>query len=421
MTTSADDPAADLRDRYGDGPDLFPAYGDRCFADAPTTALSPLGRFGPGDPIGAALADVETDVDHVVFVLADGYGFEQWARDRARGRHRLHDTFDAAGAVTPLTSVYPSETAAAITSLHTGLPPAEHGLLGWYQRVEGVPGVVQTLPFATADGTPVAQAHPDARATPADLFAGDPLYGDLRDAGVEPHVFQPEGSVETGYTRAVTAGATRHGYGAVRGACRGACRVVEAASGHTYSLVYAPNVDGAAHRVGTDAPEYHDAVSTVLGAVQRELVDRLGSRAARRTLLCVSADHGLVGVDPAASVDLRRLAAWERFGLGERPPVGGPRNLQFHASEPESLREELATALDARVLTRREWSRRALFGPGGSDTFERRAPDVVAAPRRGLAWYTGEELGSRGMHGGLHPAEMLVPFAAGRVADLERA
>jgi len=386
--------------------------------DAPTTALSPLGRFGPDDPVAAALADVETDVDHVVFVLVDGYGFEQWARDRARGRHRLHGTFDAGGAVTPLTSVYPSETAAAITSLHTGRPPAEHGLLGWFQRVEGVPGVVQTLPFTTTDGAPVAEAHPDARATAADLFAGDPLYADLRAAGIEAHVFQPEGSVETGYTRAATAGATTHGYGSVRGACRGARRAVEGASGHTYSLVYAPNVDGAAHRVGTDASAYHGAVATVLGAVQRELIDRFGSRAARRTLLCVGADHGLVGADPAANVDLRTLRAWDRFGLAASPPVGGPRNLQFHTHDPESLREALASALDARVLTREEWSRAGLFGPGGSDTFERRAPDVVAAPRENLAWYADGELELRGMHGGVAPAEMLVPFAAGRVADL---
>jgi len=96
------------------------------------------------------LAGVETDVDVVVVALVDGFGYEQFRRDR--DRYDLLSRLVERGRVTPLTSIYPSETAAAITTLHTASLPVEHGLLGWDLYVEEEDLLLETLPFRTKDG-----------------------------------------------------------------------------------------------------------------------------------------------------------------------------------------------------------------------------------------------------------------------------
>nr|WP_277504049.1 alkaline phosphatase family protein [Haladaptatus sp. DYSN1] len=145
-----DDVAASLRDRLVEDGFLFPDYDGFCFANVPDTVLSlfdaPTRRTLPDK----AFAGVETDADHVVVLLLDGFGYEQWTRDQHKHSHL--EALAEQGTVTPLTSTYPSETSAAITTISTGTQPVEHGLLGWFQYYEELNEVLTTLPFSTLDG-----------------------------------------------------------------------------------------------------------------------------------------------------------------------------------------------------------------------------------------------------------------------------
>ena len=76
--------------------------------------------------------------------------------------------------------------------------------------------------------------------------------------------------------------------------------------------------------------------------------------------------------------------------------------------------------LDPLVLTAEEIRETEPFGDREpSDPFERRRPDVLVVPRDGFAWSDDDRLSSVGMHGGMHEEEMLVPFAAVMVSDLQ--
>jgi predicted AlkP superfamily pyrophosphatase or phosphodiesterase len=79
-------------------------------------------------------------VENVVALLVDGFGYEDWKRNRAS--NPFLSALTEHGTVTPLTSVYSSETAAALTTNHTGVQPVEHGLLGWYQYSQEFDGLV---------------------------------------------------------------------------------------------------------------------------------------------------------------------------------------------------------------------------------------------------------------------------------------
>ena len=78
--------------------------------------------------------------------------------------------------------------------------------------------------------------------------------------------------------------------------------------------------------------------------------------------------------------------------------------------------------LDARLWTREEAFAMDLFGDRGiSEQFRRRCGDLVLTHQHLGTWWgdvEAAELSLIGMHGGLHPHEMLVPFAAVRADRL---
>lgn len=412
-----------LRERLSEDGYWFPAYEDYCFSNVPETALSVLdGSFDRRLP-DDVLDGVETDVDNVVLFLLDGFGYEQWTR--YRNRHDLLSALATRGTVTPLTTIYPSETAAAITTVHTGRSPVEHGLLGWHQYLESAGRIVQALPFTTLDGESLETASPSADAR--ELFEGEALYERAGAAGIDSYAIQPVEFVDSGYSRATTAGAERVGYETVADLALSIRRVLEDASGRTYVYAYEPTVDTVSHADGTTADRYLANLEAILDRLRRELVERLETDVAERTLLLMTADHGIVDTVPAENVDLSERDEWpalretfRRDADGEpRLPTGGARNVHFHVrpDRVEEARRILESALEMRTFTRDEALERGLFGPEApSSLFDRRCGDLIGVHRdRGVWW---RRTNSIGMHGGLTREELVVPLAAARLDAL---
>lgn len=413
----------DLLESYGEDGFVFPAYGDRCFADVTESGLSLFSEEFEREIPAEAFGDLlQADIDNVVLVVLDGLGMDQWSRlDRTVP---LFQRFDDVGQVSPLTSVYPSETAAAITTLHTGRLPAEHGLLGWHQYVEDIAASIQTLPFLLEDGTPIHDAYPLANAR--ELFAGETIYHTAEDAGIDTHVAQPERISSSASSHLTTAGAETNDYWNVADMAVTVRETLTDADGPAHVTAYVPNVDHIAHITGTEDDRYDAQVRMVAEAVRTGLVEQLDAEVAERTALLVTADHGHTNVDQAEQIDLSVPDVQEtlqRGPDGERiPPVGGPRNVQFHVKDGRvgELRQYLESNQDVLTLDREEYTERGLFGENEvepSGTFERRAPDLVAVHRETVMWYQGDD--KVGVHGGMSPEEMLVPFATARISDLQ--
>ncbi|EMA47220.1 alkaline phosphatase family protein [Halococcus saccharolyticus] len=399
-----------------------PAWEDYSFGNVADTVLS-LFDDDARRPLPEDVFDgVDTEgVEHVVVALVDGFGWNHFRR--ARPDHPFLGTLAERATVTPLTSIYPSETAAAITTHNTATQPVEHGVLGWWAYSEELGTTLQTLPFADADDEPIAHLHDtDASVLVDERSVYDRLSGDSM-------IVAPAGQADSSYSRQATRGARHRDYHNV---AQGAYRVREelaAATDPTYCYLYVPSVDSLAHYAGVAHPETDAQLGYVLNALKREVVELLDPAVAERTLLVVTADHGEVDATPETTVDLRELALDEhlRRDANGDPirPLGGPRNLQFHAREGH--RDALVAAietgldpLDPLVVTREELLAENLFGDREpSERFERRCPDVLAVPRHGFADMSDEGLSYVGMHGGMHPDEMLVPFAAATIDLLQ--
>ncbi len=416
------DLAEQLRSRTVAEGYVRPDYDGYCFANVPGTAASVLGadldRSLPED----VLAGVDTDVDTVVVLLVDAFGYEQFRE--ARGAYAFFDRLADRGRVTPLTGTYPTETAACVTTMHTGRTPVEHGVLGWDAYDDRYDEVFQTLPYETVGtGDP-----PDWPAE--ELFERETTYERLADRGVSSHAVQ--GHLGDGYSEASLSGARGRTYDSTADFALTLRRTLQDAAaedGPSYVYAYYPNVDTAAHVEGTRSDRHDAELTTLSAALERELVDELDAEVAESTLLLTVADHGQVDTAPEARVDLLSDPvvddAVELDRHGEPLVLGGPRNchLRVREGERDALQSHLTDRLDALVLTREEALDQDLWGPEApSETFERRCGDLLVVSREGMTWYDqGGKMGDLdlvGMHGGLHPREALVPFGSVRLDAL---
>lgn len=424
------DVADDLRRKFEDDGYLFPDYEGYCFANIPHTVASLLGvetgRTLPDD----VLAGVTDEFERVLVVLVDGLGFRQWRRER--DHHALLDRLRSAARVTPLTSVYPSETAAAMTTFHTGTLPVEHGVVGWNVYEPTADEEFESLRYRTKDG--------DEPVVPrAEVADADPLYPALADAGVSSHHVVPFEDAEPG--------ATTRSYESLDDFPAVVAEAVADAADPAYCFAYLDHVDAAAHESGTESADYRETVGEVFDALDGAVSALDADGTADETLLVVTADHGHVDTDPERNVNLDQredlLAALRRRADGA--PVkfaGSMRNVHLHLRDESADEERPADApevaatlrdeLDARVFEKRdllggdvsggEAFDGDLFGDApASETFRRRLGDAVVSHQDLGVWWGDEEpdeLAYVGMHGGLHPDEMLVPFAAVRADEL---
>jgi len=406
-----DDIEKALRDRHQQDGYLFPAYDNYCFGNVPDTVRLVLDAGGRRSLPGDVFEGVDTAVDTVVLVLIDGFGLDAWKRHRPRCN--VLDRLTEEGTVTPLTSIYPSETAAATTTLETGKLPCEHGRIGWnvYE-----PQIDTTfLPL----GWEVKTGASEEYVTDESVAGCEYHYPQLSDAGIDCHRLQPfdhQGS-----------GVTQHTYDDLNSFGERLAAVIADSDAPGYIYAYVPHVDHTSHAEGTDSEAYSETVAAVCEQIS-DCLGRYGDRTSERTLLLVTADHGHVNTDPDRNIDLSAnstvMANLKQHADGT--PVrmsGSPRNVHLHLQDGtvSDTRRALAD-YDARIFTRQEALDCDLFGDRSvTGQFRRRCGDLVATHRDLGLWFGNvepDELSHVGMHGGLNPAEMLVPFAAARVSTL---
>lgn len=386
-----------------------PEQGTRCFDQLPST----VERLLTGASDGPALEEplLRERFERVVFVYFDAFG---WTFLERHAGHPLFDRARSDGLLVQLTAQFPSTTTAQVTTIHSGLPVAEHGLYEWHVYEPTLDRLITPLLFSFAGdgirGTLLGQIEPDA------LFPTDSIYAQLADAGVRSTVVLPTSIARSAPNVGLLRKADVVPFETAPSALAAAARALEEGAG--YAHVYLDALDSLMHAVGTD----DDAV----GFVTRSVLDDL-HRATfpAGTLVLLTADHGMSPVDPARTVYVNEL--WP--GLGERletgadgkplAPAGSCRDLFLHVRDRhvDDVCTELGERLDstADVVPVAELIAVGIFSEP-SARLRSRLANVVVLPRYGEAVYWHEagrfEQRLHGQHGGLSPQEMEIPLVA---------
>jgi predicted AlkP superfamily pyrophosphatase or phosphodiesterase len=327
----------------------------------------------------------------VVLLVLDGLG---WAQLRERPGLAPTMTAMAGG---PITTVAPSTTAAALTSITIGAPPAVHGIVGYRLRVTGEAGdsVLNVLRWKTGAG--------DARATipPEGFQPLEPF------ASTKPAVVTRADVAESGFTRAHMAGARMYGWRMPSTLVATVGALLR--DGERFVYAYYDGVDKVAHEFGF-GPTY-DAEVVAADRLVRDLIDVLPPGAA----LLVVSDHGQVDVGDRVVTLTPDVAGLTNFLSGEG------RFRWLHARP--GMQDRLAEATHARyddvawVRTRDEAVADGWFGGPLAPHVALRLGDVVIAPRDPIAVLDPGDPGEQWMrcrHGSLTPEELLVPLLAAR-------
>jgi len=175
---------------------LFPNYDGYCLSNLPAAVCSWLGAppLGSAGLAGEYTANFHGDYEKVVFFLIDGMGLGFLERCLGNGdlsgRVPVWNQLAGNGDVFTLTSTSPSTTSSALTSLWTGVTPAEHGVVGyemWLKEFGLVVNMVNHTPSAFPwDSTGMRRAgfHPER-------FLPVPTLGSyLALHGVSTRIFQ---------------------------------------------------------------------------------------------------------------------------------------------------------------------------------------------------------------------------------------
>lgn len=407
---------------------VAPSYQDYCLSSVPSTVLSMLGARTGRPTIPSTELETGSQAEKLVLFVADGLGYYDVAP--LFGDARFFQAAASEGAIVPITSVFPSTTAAALTTLATGLTPQEHCVPEWFVYIKEVDEVIATLPFA-----PVGERGRDrlvGRMRPRSLFSAPTINWALRREGVDAVSFVPSGLSRSVYSKLSHAGSEIVPYITSSDLFASLRRRLEAARRRTFFYVYWEKVDTIGHAYGPGPDESRSEVSLLSHLLKAELVDRLGPRTASETFLMLTADHGQIPVESKSATYLNGMrpvmSALRRSPSGRRiPPWGSARDVYLSVAETKRdsvlryLRRELGRK--AMVVRTEDAVSLGIFGMGKPrPRFLERVGDLLVLPRRrNLVWYRysrRDRLSLQGHHGGMHPHEMLIPLVLSRLSAL---
>ncbi|MCL4422639.1 MAG: alkaline phosphatase family protein [Actinobacteria bacterium] len=363
---------------------VLPDYKGACIAGV----LPALAKRADGAP--QWLPEAAREAAQVVLLAIDGLGWRQ-----LQARRDIAPVL-CSGMGQAITSVAPSTTATALTSLSTGTVPAQHGLVGYRLKLCD-DRVMNVLRWSDCTGD-LRQRVPARTFQPMPAFPG-------MSPGV-PAVTRSEFAL-TGFTAAHLGEARAVGWKVASTMVVQVARLVRGGSPFVYA--YYDGLDKVSHEWGLQSE--FDAELKAVDSMVGDLVSELPESCA----LVVTADHGQVQVDSASLVigstvmdKVRLLSGEGRFRWLHAIP-GAEEDLLAAASE--------AFGGVAWVSSVDDLSERGWFGGPLSAVVRSRLGDVALVAREPVSFLDPADTGESrllGRHGSLTDAEMWVPLLAWR-------
>jgi hypothetical protein len=276
---------------------VFPSYHGLSLKNIPHTMAEMLGVSTPNAvPLDQEVwgGEQPPQIQRVVGFLMDGMGYRHLmmlVEQDAEIAEIVSDLTDGRGPI-PLTSVAPSTTAVALTTLWTGAAPGEHGIPGTYSYLREAAMIGDMLAFRPVPGKSAPDTFADWGMNPMDLVAVPGVCEHLVANGVQTHLVLHHMLTNTGLSRILHRGVnkihTHLGYGDFMLRIRDVLRLTQGQ--RAYVSIYWPAMDSIAHAYGIHTPYTAAEIKLQLRALRDMLRDPAVSDG--QTILFIMADHG---------------------------------------------------------------------------------------------------------------------------------
>jgi hypothetical protein len=398
---------------------LHPSYAGYSLLNLPGTVchLLRVPQFGAPPLSSELLSALGNDYRHVILIVADGLGLDRFQRVLEQMEPSIWSQRYQEAVFAPLTTVVPSTTSAALTTLWTGASPGAHGIIGyevWLKEYGLVANMITHSAmsyFGDAGGLGRSGFKPET-------FLPVPTLGPhLARHGVTSRAFMHQSIARSGLSAMhlpeVQVTAFRNVadlWISLRDA------IHQKSEEHSYNYVYWSDVDELSHRFGPEDVRIDVEFSSFSRVFESEFLRPLASRSQQDTLVILVADHGLIHTPRNPLFELRNHLSFVRM-LHMLP--SGENRLPYLFIRPgmaAAVHEYIDKTWPGMfsILTAHQVLESGLLGPQPySGVLLDRLGDLVLVPHGdAFLWWADRESTMLGRHGGLSAQEMLVPFFA---------
>ena len=332
--------------------------------------------------------NLEIGFDKIVLTVIDALGCTALEKVMRFYRPRNFSNFEC------ITSVFPSTTTAALTSLYTAHTPSAHGMLGYILFLKEYGFLTNMIEI-----TPVGMDR-DRLVDRMDLrnFLPVPTIFE-RLQKIKSYVVSPARYQGSGLSKIIHKGAKVVGYTSIGDLIVKVSSLMRMKE-RSLIVVYIPNVDGVGHKESERA--YLNEAAMILRQIDITLLGKIPEK----TAFVITADHGMIRTPKERAIWWTPRSEIMRYL--SMPPAGEKRMMHLYTKSPKDLIEFLEGEYPEKgiYLTKEEALR--LFGGGDNE----RIGDVVLIARENFSFnfkYTPKDDNLLGMHGGLSEDEMLIP------------
>ena len=350
----------------------------------------------------------------VIMLVLDGLGLYAFQGCLGQGLGKIWQ--DLPGRLFPLTSICPSTTTAALSTLWTGVPTAAHGLAGyelWLAEYGVVANMVYLSPTTFAND-PGGLSRSTFR--PETFLSVEALGTRLQSQDVKVFAFMHHTLARSGLSAMHLKQAAVIPFSTPSDLAVKLRDLVDAkvrTGEKFYAYIYWGALDEFGHVYGPSDERIgleFDAFSRSIGTAVQKIAEQ--QRGSFRFIM--TGDHGMVSTPKRAEYDLRTHPDFYKNVYIQ--PTGESRFLYLHArpGREQALRQYFKERWpgDFRLFPSELLVERGLFGssPHHPRLLDRLGTWIAIANGPAFLWWAEKENRLLGRHGGLLPEEMLVPF-----------
>jgi len=375
--------------------------------DAPILGARPLRS--------TLIAPFERSYRRVILILVDALALHRLQRWMADGTAPVWSRLAGQGQLAALTSITPSTTSAALTSLWTGRSPAEHGVVGYELWLKEYGIVTNMILHAPINYQNDVGSLSKAGFKPEAYLPFTTLGSHLAASGVHTYALQHRSIIRSGLSQMFFKDVDVQGFNTYSDLWVNLRHLVESQPGERqYLWVYTGEIDHFSHFYHPDDERTAAEFAAFSSAFECLFLDRLSAAAREDTLVLLTADHGMVATRKDPLHDIANHPELTR--LLHIMPTGEHR-LMYLFTRPGKT-EAVRTYYDQTwpgqfiFIDPTKAVESGLFGPGKphAHLLDRLGDTIVAARGQSYLWWADKENVLVGRHGGLSAEEMVVPL-----------
>lgn len=398
---------------------VMPSYDGFSFLNLPATISTLLGA---PEFAGPALDPFISEVlggkyRKVILLLVDALGYHLFKEICTEEENSVWARYFDQAVFSPLTSICPSTTASALTSLWTGVGAGAHGVIGYEMWSKTYGTVINNILHSPANSSNAVGSLYQFGFEP-EVFMDKPLLGQhLADHGIKTTSFMHSSIARSGLSLMQMRGVSIQTYADEADLSVSLANYVNKHPlEREYIYVYYSDIDALIHRYNANDPRVKLQFNAFTSLLEDGFFQRINKQAAEDTLLILTADHGSIGTPPDEKYDLRNHPNLVSCLVMQPTCEGRLPVLYIKPGRIDDVRGYFETTWpgEFELVDSKLALESGLFGEEPFvDDVEDRLGDLVIIPRRdAYLWWASKRNVMAGRHGGLSSGEMLIPFFA---------